>query len=389
MQIDFALQNILSSPRKTALAISGIGVAVLLVFMQLGFRGAVVDTATNIYQKLDFDVLVRSPEYLHFIDSGTIDASRIETLAGAEEVESVNRMRVAIANWRNPSGQKKGVLLLGVNPQNPPFRKDSRLGANFALLGSDELLLIDTKSHPEFGPMDGSRFSNQDIDEVFEVAGNPMRIAGLFELGAGLAANGAAIVDENTIPKLVPTVFPNQFTFGLIRLKEGVDPSEFVASARQKMKTSDGGAYVEILSRDEAIQLETTRWISETPIGFIFSLGVFIAVIVGAAIVYMVLSTDVSNRLNEYATLRAMGYTNNYLAFVVMKQAIYMAIVSFVPALVLSFILYWVTGRIASISMSMTSMRVVVVLSLTLGMGCLSGVLALRKLWQAAPADLF
>ena len=41
-----------------------------------------------------------------------------------------------------------------------------------------------------------------------------------------------------------------------------------------------------------------------------------LAAVVGAMICYMVLATDVMGRLPEYATLKAMGYSNRFLALV-------------------------------------------------------------------------
>ena len=103
----------------------------------------------------------------------------------------------------------------------------------------------------------------------------------------------------------------------------------------------------------------------------------------------MILSTDVAHRLSEYATLKAMGYTNFFLSMVVLKQAAYLAFFAFVPSLLLSMILYQLTAAAAKIPIFMTLERVLFVLFLSLLMCGVSGALALRKLWQAEPAELF
>ena len=80
------------------------------------------------------------------------------------------------------------------------------------------------------------------------------------------------------------------------------------------------------------LQWERKRWLWDTPIGLIFQLGVALSLVVGAAIVYMILSTDVSNRLSEYATLLAMGYSRKYLCSVVLTQAMILCVLGFVAA---------------------------------------------------------
>lgn len=388
MRTNLALLNILSNLPKTVLSIAGIGVAIVLIFMQLGFRGAVEDTATNIYGKLDFDILIRSPDYLHFIDSGTIEQRLLDEIAGLDGVQDVKSLRVAVANWRTERGEMQGILLLGVDPDQSPFH-DQDIDRHFNLLNSADTLLIDRKSHREFGPLNRRKFDSADVGRSFEVADRQMNIVGLFSMGAGLAANGAAIVSETTFERLVPQQTVQQVSFGLVQLQDGVDAEVISQTIRGRFQRSTTDQTVGVLTREEVIRLELKRWIGETPIGFIFTLGVMIALLVGAAIVYMVLGNDVAYRLNEYATLRAMGYSNLYLSAMVLKQSAYLALFSFVPALMLSLGLYWVTSVVANIAMEMNFLRVGSVFVLTVVMCGLSGALALKKLWQAAPADLF
>lgn len=388
MRTNLALQNIVSQPRKTALALAGIGVAIVLIFMQLGFLGAVQNTATTIFDKLDFDLLVRSPNYLHLADSDKFDRRILDEIAGCSGVDSVSRVQVTMGSWRNHAGQPHGVLLFGIETSQNPFN-DPRVTADFDKLAAPGTLLIDSKCHPDFSPADGKRFGPRDIGRSVVVSDQSLTVSGLFSMGSGLACNGAAIVSEKTFAKLAPYFRERETSLGLVRIKKGTNPNELVHRLRSRLSDSSGAAPVEILQRSEVTQRELRRWIAETPIGFIFTLGVGIAAIVGTAIVYMVLANDVTARLPEYATLRAMGYSPGYLASIVMKQAAYMAIFAFVPALALSWLLYWVTGASAGIDLSMSGGRIIGVLVLTFGICGLSGLFALKKLWQVQPADLF
>ena len=388
MRINLALLNILNNPKKTVLSLAGIGTAILLIFMQLGFRGAVENTATNIYGKMNYDILIRSPDYLHFMDCGRIPSSILEDVAGMAGVASTNRMNVSVAKWRNPNtSETRGILLIGVDPTHSPFR-DPRVDQNFSQLTSIESVLIDQKSNREFGPRNGKRFSLTDIGVQAEVSDQQIRIDGLFDMGAGLAANGAAIVNEQGFQRLIPLASPTQVSFGLIKLQAGVDPEKMALQISQRLE-SLGQPMADVLTHEKSIQLELRRWLGETPIGFIFTLGVLISFGVGALIIYMVLGNDVANRIHEYATMRAMGYSNFFLASVVLKQALYLALFSFLPTLMLSLVLYGLTSWLANIPIQMTWGRIGFVWMLTLIMSSISGTLALKKLWQVAPAELF
>ncbi len=389
MRTSIALSNIRHHSGRTALSLGGIGIAIVLIFMQLGFLGAVESTATIIYSKMDFDLLVRSHEYLFFAAPRQIPRSVLNEVASFESVERVLPFHVGMSFWRHPAGATvRGMVLMGVDPEDPLFR-DAKVSADFDRLTSSETVLIDQKTHREYGPRNGRRFSQADIGVETDLTQKRVHIAGLFEMGSGLTANGAAIVTERGFDRIDPLESESRVSMGLIQLKPGVDPQLAAVQMQHRFATEQGTPMVDVLTRDEVIRRELRRWIAETPIGYVFTLGVIISLVVGSAIVYMILATDVSNRLREYATLKAMGYTNWFLSRIVLVQATYLAVFSFVPALFLSLLLYWITSWLANLPIVMTWNRLAFVLALTLVMCLVSAVLAIRKLWKADPAELF
>lgn len=389
MKLPLALLNLRHNVNKTLLSAAGIGTAILLIFIQLGFRGAVENTAVMIYQELEFDCLVRSADYLHFVSANQFPQSVLDEIAGWPEVKHVRPFQVSLGNWLHPDGlNQRGVIVMGVDPDDSPFRP-ARVNEQLPKLQTSHQVLIDRQTHPEFGPINGASFSAEDVGRSTEVSGKSVVIAGLFNLGTGLTANGAILANRAGFSRLVPRADDQQVSLGLITLRPEVNAAAFVERLQSQFRTTSGQAMVEILTRDAALQYETNRWVGETPIGFIFTLGVLIAFVVGAAIVYMVLASDVANRTSEYATLKAMGYSNGYLNRVVLGQAIYLSLFAFFPAWVLSLGVYRLTSQLANVPIEMNNARVLFVLILSLGMSVISGGLAVRKLWQAQPADLF
>ena len=147
---------------------------------------------------------------------------------------------------------------------------------------------------------------------------------------------------------------------------------------------------VEVLTRAEVLGGEVRHWVWETSIGLIFQLGVVVALVVGTAIVYQVLSSDVANHLPEYATLKAMGYSGSYLASVVLQQAVVLAVMGFVPGLAISAALYGLTrvGR-PNPHRHDFGPGAFCARPWRWSMCTISGLGALRKVRSADPADLF
>ncbi len=146
---------------------------------------------------------------------------------------------------------------------------------------------------------------------------------------------------------------------------------------------------VRVFTRDEIEQRERDYWMHRTSVGIIFQMGVFIALVVGVLFVYQVIATDIRDHFAEYATLKAIGYSLWYLSGVVLRQALVLAVLGYFPAFFAALGLYALGRQEAQLLLSMTWMRAAGVLLLAIAMCSLSGLLALRKVRTADPADLF
>jgi putative ABC transport system permease protein len=405
MKTPLAWKNLVHNRIRTAVALAGVGFAVILIFMQLGFLGAVRKTATQIYDALDFDLMLRSPAYLHLTEPRTFPRERVFQAASLPEVEKARPFYLGLSEWQAPqpddvppekwSGDWRGIIAIGVNPYDPPFIPED-LRKKSVLLTDSRFVLIDSKSKRDFGPKNGVRFGKEDIGVETALGGGRVRIIDVVALGTGLAANGACILSYEGFAQACPWQPLDETNFGLVKLKPNTNPEEaknrvqqLIGAPTAEATPSSRPADAEVLTRDEVRAREEYRWVKQTPMGKIFSFGVVVAVLVGVAIVYQVLSTDIANMMGEYATLKAMGYSNKYLASVVLQQSVLLALVGYVPSLFISWGLYLLVGNRSGLPMVMTWQIAIVVLLLALVMCILSGMAALRKLFQADPADLF
>jgi putative ABC transport system permease protein len=144
-----------------------------------------------------------------------------------------------------------------------------------------------------------------------------------------------------------------------------------------------------LLTRDEYIAREVDYWSGSTPIGYIFALGAVIGVIVGLIIVYQILFSDVQSHLAEYATLKAMGYTDGFLKRLIFGEAFYLSAFGFIPALGVALVLYSQAENATQLPLEMTPERAGTVFAATVLMCCFSGFLAIRRLARLDPAEVF
>lgn len=417
MKTPLAWNNLVYNKVRTTIGVAGVGFAVILIFMQLGFLGGITRTATQIYDALEFDLLLRSPAYLHLTEARSFPRFRVHQAASLAEVTHARPFYLGLSEWQAPTygrpsadaendaraGQWRGIITMGTDPEDPAFTRPD-INAAARKLTDPGFVLVDVKSTPDYGPRNGRRFSKADIGVQTALGPEIVEIVGLFRLGAGMASNGACLTNVSGYVRACPWQTVEDVTFGLIKLQPGADPYE----VRQRLQAIYGipdpqhtspevatspvvltNRDVEILTRAEVNEREEYRWVHETPLGQIFTLGVWVALFVGVAIVYQVLSTDIANMMSEYATLKAMGYGAGYLTRVILMQAVLLALVGYVPSLAISWGLYRLLDTLSGMPMVMTPAIMLLVLALAIVMCVVSGMAALRKLYQADPADLF
>jgi putative ABC transport system permease protein len=396
MATPLSIHNLRDGGLRTVLSISGISIAVTLIFMQLGFLGAVLDTAVLFYNNLKFDLIARSPNYYHFCDANKFSDSWLNQIESDPSVVSTQPYHISLAKWNYAEKSvQRGMLIMGVSPVGQTFipGKDSVTLPDLSKLSFPKAILVDKKSRPQFlGAANRKRFNDTNIGLEIELNQKACKIAGLFELGTGLAANGAAFIHENDYRDLFPNYNEDDVTLGLVTLNESAARNP--KAARDKIYQTLGFSStmpppVEILTRDEVVRIEIMHWVTNTPIGFIFIAGVVVAMIVGAIVVYIVLSSDITKQIGEYATLKAMGYKNSYLSRVVLEQAVILGVISYLVAFVVSLLLYQLVGKAANLPITMTISRQIIVFLSTITMCGLSGSIAMQKLRRADPADLF
>jgi putative ABC transport system permease protein len=378
MKTPLAWLNLMHEKTRLLVAIAGIAFADILVFTNLGFLGSLPATASLIYDQIDADIYLTSSQALEITSGRSFPIQRIYQVAGVEGVERVMPMYMGHLQWRNSQTHlSRSIFVYAINPNDPVFRlPELRSPENQAALRSWDTVLIDRKSRAEFGP--------QDVGHTTEAKHRQVRIGGQFTLGGGMSSDGILIMSDQNFRRFFSPSPLNRINMGLIKLKPGADTTQ-MANVIRKLVPPD----VVVLTRQQIVQRDSDFWIDISSTGFIFGMGVAVSCLVGTAIVYQILYTDIANHMKQYATLKAMGYHNRYLFGIVIEEAVILAILGYIPGLAISMGLYELTVRTISIPIFMDLGRVIYVLLLTIAMCAVSGLASVQKVISADPAEVF
>ena len=381
-KIPLAWHQLMKEKTRLLVAIAGISFADMLIFIQLGFNDSLYDSATQTQSLLQADLVMINRQFESLSTLQSFSRERLYQTLAYNGVSSVSSIYIGRGEWKNPTTRiDRTILIWGIDPNAPSFAVPE-IQQNAKRLQLLNTALFDRASRPEYGAI-AETVEKQGSVEI-QLNQQNIRTIGLFRIGASFAADGNVIVSNSTFLKLLADRKSNQIEIGLIQLKPGTNSESVKAQLTANLPND-----VRVMTPKEFAEVEKYYWESQGAIGFIFGLGVVVGIIVGIVIVYQILYTDVANHLPEYATLKAMGYSDRYLLSVLIQESIILAILGYIPGFLISLGLYQVAAAAILMPIGMKVERAIFVLAITFIMCSISGAIAMQKLRSADPADVF
>jgi putative ABC transport system permease protein len=366
---------------RTGVAMGGIAFANVLIFMQLGFVNLFAGGAILLPKYIKGDLFVTNAEAKFINPFSTFDRTRLYQAAAFDGIISVEPLYLKYGTWAyNKETFSYETRVFAHNPQAQIFdlpelnRQQTKLNEPFTVL-------FDRLSRSQLGPIP----AEVEQKSTTAVMLNNQRIAvnGLFTLGCSFfLSEGNVITSDRTFAELFGSSALEQVSLGVVRVKPGTDIIALQAGIAKSV------AGVKALTHEQLKQRELD-FQATNPSSTIFNFGALMGFIVGVAIVYQVLYSDVTDRLAEYATLKAIGYSNRSLLLVIFQEALLLAVLGYIPGLIASLGMYQLLTVLTRLELVMTINLALTVFIITLIMCLISAAIAANKLRSADPADVF
>ena len=372
-------------PIRYLVAVTGIGFAALLMYMQIGFQSGLLNSATTFYEAINSDLIIISPATLNSGNYQQFPQSLLYRAGGVEGVAQTIPVYVANINAQKLDGIKPTSLrLIGFDPDSKILNLPD-VNSQTDKFKTPGFVLFDTLGNKNTGPVAKAVKTNGSQYLTLSDFSKNFRVVGRFRLGSTFAADSNLVSSDATALQLAyRQINPGEISLGLIRVDKNADPGK-IQDYLQRLY----GDELQVRTKQQLIDQERNYWNTASSFGVIFGFGTFMGLLVGGVVVYQVLYTDVSDHLKEYATLKAMGFSDLYILIIVIQEAILLAISSFIPATILSTGMYAFLTATSGIRIGMTSDKIAVVGILTLGVCAASAAIAIRKLRDADPASVF
>ena len=410
--VSLARKNLLEDIPRFLVAQAGIMFAVSLVTIQTGIFNGFTRSTTKIIDNSSADIWVASETLVHLELTLPIP---LTNLVQARQVLGVERAEALIVRggiWRHSTDEISLVRVIGFDPNGQLFLPKNIAQGSLSSLNQPYTVIVDATN------LDSLYVRR--VGDVAEVGSLPARLVGLTQKNRSIASNpfiftslesanaygtsgqssslSCKLPSEGTElectniyvdPVETSTTTPKELsatdliTYVLIRAKPGED----LQALKQKLEAAlpNTRAY----TRTELANKTQAFWQNRTGIGFVLGLGAAVGVIVGVIIVGQILYSSVSDHLNEFGTLKAMGASDRVIYGVIIEQALWMAILGYLPGMVLcSGVAAW-TYATQGIMILITPVTAVGALGITVLMCVGSAIFAIQKVTRVDPAIVF
>lgn len=415
--VSIARKNLLEDIPRFLVAQAGIMFAVTLVTLQTGIFNGFTRSTGQLVHNSDADIWVASESLVQLELTLPIPISNVIEARKVAGVEQAEGLIFTSALWRHPSGEITYVRVAGFDPNGQLFTPINIKQGSVSALQEPYTVIVDTTNL--------NALDIKGIGERVQVNSLPARVVGLTQGNRSIISNAfmfTSLVSANayitsgqtssvscklpsgstelscintyfkspqTSTPLKPSALPNKLVasdlinYVLIRAKPGQDLQ--VLKRRLEAALPNTHAY----TRAELIKKNQTFWQKRTGIGFLLSLGAVVGIIVGVIIVGQILYSSVSDHLKEFGTLKAMGASDWVIYGVIIEQALWMAVLGYIPSMALCYAVVTWTFFTQGILILITPEAAIAIFALTVLMCVGSAIFAIQKVTRLDPAMVF
>jgi len=356
---------------RLVLSILGIAFSVVIMFMEIGFFNGINDSQAKLPTLLKADLVLIDRNHYSLFELFGFPRIRLQQALAFEEVVEAIPLYDGIAPVLNEqTGRLRGIYVLAFPHDSDPL----------LTLGVEENRdLLKIKGNVLYDRLSRDIYGDLGVGSNIIINGRPNKVIGTVEIGPNLTQDGFIIMGDISWER-----DKDRVNMGLLRVREG---TEMKALKEKLLKNLPED--ILIMTPEELRKIEVRYITDHTPTGSVFGVGVIIGFLIGVIICYQILFNEITDNMPQYATMKAMGFSKSFLVKLVLKQALLLSILGFIPGLIGGYLLYFGIQHYTKILMFMTVPRVALIFLLTVFMCVFAGLLAARKVLKADPAELY
>jgi putative ABC transport system permease protein len=369
-----AARNLFHDRLRFVATIIGIVFSVVLVMVQMGLFLGFAHMVTTMVDHANADLWVLPKGAKCFEDPSLLDVKLRDKVASVEGVASVVPLVIGFSDWRLDTGEVTPVFVVGSDLKSDALPPWNVVEGDVRTLSQWGTVAVDRTYFDRLGV--------KKVGDTAEIRGHRVKVVALTDGIRSFTTTPYVFVDQKDA-RFYTGTFPSKANDLIIRFKGDADRAKAIQTIRDRI-----GNDAEVLTSDEFRKRSRSFWLFGTGAGAALFAGALLGVIVGTVIVAQTLYSSTKDHLSEFATLRAMGSSNNYIYSVIIYQALLNAVIGFIIAAGIGYVVVRMTER-SALPIVITPWLVAALFVLTVVMCVASGIVAIIRVVRIDPASVF
>lgn len=366
---------------KSLTALAGIIFASILIHVQLGLRAALSESSISLFKSFNADAVIISKLTVSSTSLQPFDRMRLAIFDRYPVVNATMPVRYKFVRWRYPGlRETRLAVMVGFNPRTPVFKQEDIVKNQRSLIVPGRIL-YDELSRKEFGPVKQALKAGREV--IVFVNKERAKVSGLVRLGTSFSYDASFLTSLATFQDLT-NLNPQSIEIGLIKLAPGVNTEAFLASIQEQIPED-----VRTYTLKEFMKFEQEYWDQTKPIGFVFAFNATLGFVVGMLILYQILYTDVSRHLPDFSTMLALAFTYKQIRLIVFHESFLLTVIGYPLGVAGSMFLFELINSFTGLPVRMTIDRLLICFGVILLMSTCSAFMAMQKLDDANPIEVF
>jgi putative ABC transport system permease protein len=371
--LTLASRNLFHDRLRFVATLVGIVFSVVLVMIQMGLFLGFGRMVTTMIDHTAADLWVLPKGAKCFEDPSQLNADVRDKVASVDGVASVVPLVIGFSDWRLGSGEVTPVFVVGADLRDKTLQPWNVVEGDVHNLSQLGAVVVDRSYFDRLGI--------SSVGATAEIRGRRVKVVALTDGIRSFTTTPYVFVDLKYARQYTGT-FPERASSMVVRLKPDADRASVLEAVRAKA----GDA--EVLTSAEFRERSRSFWLFGTGAGAALFAGALLGVIVGTVIVAQTLYSSTKDHLSEFATLRAMGSSNGYIYSVIIYQALLNAVIGFVIAAAIGYLVVEVTAK-SALPIVITPWLVTALFALTVVMCVASAIGAIFRVVRIDPATVF
>ncbi len=305
-----AFKAMLADRGKLLTTLLGVTFSVVLINLQGGLFLGLIQKASLLVDYGQADIWV-GHRYMNNVDIGTYIPERwIHRIRGIEGVERADPYLVVFGQATMRDGRVETVIVVGSEPA-------SLLG-NASLMAEGDPGSIRQADGVLVDICDAGKLGDCRIGDILEITGHQARVVGMTQGIVGFTTSPYVFTTlERARTKFGSVdVLPTYCSYYLVKAQAGADIPALCNRIQERVPQLD------VLERDRYSRVCMGYWLTRTGIGISFGLATFLGLLVGLAVVAQTLYAAVTERVKEFAMLKAVGASDDSVTRFLLAQAL-------------------------------------------------------------------